>query len=136
MGLVHRDVLRRDAGGAVYRWPHARRSPWRRAIAIVGYVLYGLLCLATAALAIIGALHLYYVTLPLPEPVAWSCPAEWVVMPGDTLWRIAETCWPDAHTGQMVAEIRALNPGVDPGRLRVGQVLQLPVATEIAGGER
>lgn len=134
MGVVHRDVLRRDAGGAVYRWPHARRRPWRRAIAIVGYVLYGLLCLTTAALALIGALHLYYITRPLPEPVSWSCPAEWVVMPGDTLWDIARTCWPEAHTGAMVAEIRRLNPDVDPGRLRVGQVLQLPAVTEIAGG--
>ena len=96
--------------------------------------LYGLLCLAMAVLALIGALHLYYVTRTLPEPVSWSCPAEWTIMPGDTLWRIAETCWPGAHTGQMVAAIREANPGVDPGRLRVGQVLRLPIATEITGG--
>jgi len=36
----------------------------------------------------------------------------------------------------MVYEIRRLNPGVDSGRLRVGQVLRLPVATEIVGGGR
>jgi len=79
-------------------------------------------------------LSVLYARTPAPEPVSWTCPAEWVVMPGDTLWRIAETCWPEAHTGQMVAAIREANPGVDPGRLRVGQVLRLPVATEIAGG--
>ena len=95
--------------------------------------LFALLCVATGALAVYGAvhLHLYYMKAPVPEQVSWSCPAEWVVMPGDTLWHIAKTCWPEAHTGQMVAEIRALNPGVDPGRLRVGQVLRLPVVTEV-----
>ena len=128
------DYVRRDVSGVrVLR----RRAGWtRRAIAIVGYVLYGLLCVSTAALALIGALHLYYVTRPLPEPVSWSCPAEWVVMPGDTLWDIARTCWPGAHTGAMVAEIRAANPGVDPGRLRVGQTLRLPGAYEVVGGGR
>jgi len=98
--------------------------------------LYALLCAVTAALAVYGVVHLYYMRAPVSEPVSWSCPAEWVVMPGDTLWRIAETCWPEAHTGQMVAAIREANPGVDPGRLRVGQVLRLPIATEIAGGGR
>lgn len=95
--------------------------------------LCALLCVVTGALAVYGAVHLrlYYMKAPVPEPVSWTCPEEWVVMPGDTLWHIAKTCWPEAHTGQMVAEIRALNPGVDPGRLRVGQVLRLPVGTEV-----
>ena len=73
----------------------------------------------------------------VPEPVVVELPPcgdEWVVLPGDTLWGIASRCYPGEHTGAMVAEIRAANPGVDPGRLRVGQVLRLPVATEIAGG--
>ena len=135
MGLVRRDVLRRDAGGAVYRWSHARRRPWRRALIIVAYAVVTVLWLIIAGLALIGAIFVLYVTTrPPPEPVSWACPSEWVVMPGDTLWRIAETCWPEAHTGQMVHEIRRLNPGLDPGRLRVGQVLHLPVATEIVGG--
>ena len=68
---------------------------------------------------------------PVPPP---PCRDYWVVGPGDTLWDIARRCYPGEHTGAMVAEIRAANPGVDPGRLRVGQVLQLPVATEIVGG--
>mgnify|MGYP001402971971 CR=1 FL=1 len=68
---------------------------------------------------------------PVPPP---PCGDYWVVGPGDTLWQIAARCYPGEHTGQMVAAIREANPGVDPGRLRVGQVLQLPVATEIAGG--
>jgi len=70
---------------------------------------------------------------PVPPP---PCGDYWVVSPGDTLWTIASRCFPGEHTGQMVAAIREANPDVDPGRLRVGQVLQLPVATEIAGGGR
>jgi len=92
-----------------------------------------LVAVMTVAWAVL-LLHAAYSTTPAPEPVSWTCPAEWVVMRGDTLWRIAETCWPEAHTGQMVHEIQRLNPDVDPGRLRVGQVLRLPVATETAGG--
>jgi len=131
VGVVRCDVLRRDAGGAVYRWPYARRSPWRRAVA---WLAVALMFVVMVAVWGVFLLHIAYWRTPTPEPVSWTCPAEWVVMPGDTLWRIAKTCWPEAHTGQMVHEIRRLNPGIDPGRLRVGQVLQLPVATEIAGG--
>jgi len=68
---------------------------------------------------------------PVPPP---PCGDYWVVTPGDTLWDIARRCYPGRHTGQMVAAIREANPGVDPGRLRVGQTLRLPVATEIVGG--
>jgi len=49
-----------------------------------------------------------------------------VICPGDTLWSIAKTYYPDKHTGQMVEVIRQLNPDVDPGRLQVGQVVWLP----------
>src|SRR5690606_33625374 len=68
------------------------------------------------------------------EPAPPPCGDYWVVTPGDTLWDIARRCYPGRHTGQMVATIREANPGVDPGRLRVGQTLRLPVATDIAGG--
>ena len=88
--------------------------------------------LVAAAVWVFLLLHIPNRRTPALEPV--SCPAEWVVMRGDTLWDIARTCWPGAHTGQMVYEIRRLNPGLDPGRLRAGQVLRLPVATEIVGG--
>jgi len=129
--LVRRDVLHRGDVRAVYRWPYARRSPWRRAVAVA---CSALLVAAMTAVWVLLLLHIAYWRTPTPEPVSWSCPAEWMVMPGDTLWRIAKTCWPEAHTGQMVHEIRRLNPGIDPGRLRVGQVLRLPVAAEIVGG--
>jgi len=138
VGVVRCDVLHRGAVRAVRGRDVPRRRPWRRALKVVVLkgifiTLSALLYAATAVLTVYVMVHLY-MKAPVSEPVSWSCPAEWVVMPGDTLWHIAKTCWPEAHTGQMVAEIRALNPGVDPGRLRVGQVLRLPVATETAGG--
>lgn len=49
-----------------------------------------------------------------------------IVRPGDTLWSIARRMYPDRHTGEMVFEIRRLNPGIDPGRLQVGQRIRLP----------
>src|SRR5690606_11377585 len=70
---------------------------------------------------------------PLQPP---PCKDYWVVAPGDNLWSIASRCYPGKHTGQMVAVIQRLNPGLDPGRLQVGQVVRLPVATEIAGGAK
>src|SRR5690606_23579131 len=60
---------------------------------------------------------------PVPPP---SCRDYWVVGPGDTLWDIARRCYPGRHTGQMVHEITSANPGVDAGRLHVGQRLVLP----------
>lgn len=49
-----------------------------------------------------------------------------VVMPGDTLWGIANTHFPKEHTGQRVHEIRQINPGIDPLRLQVGQRVKIP----------
>lgn len=54
------------------------------------------------------------------------CGDVWVVTHGDTLWRIAKECYPGEHTGQMVYEIRNVNPEIDPGRLRAGQKIMLP----------
>src|SRR5690606_10128341 len=109
--------------------------------------LFALAVAVLAALLILvgwwmrGVVEAYHVAIPTPivveaaEPVPPPpCLDYWIVGPGDTLWNIARRCYPGEHTGQMVAEIRAENPGVDPGRLRVGQTLRLPVVTEIAGG--
>lgn len=49
-----------------------------------------------------------------------------IVNPGDTLWQIASANYPGEHTGKMVYEIRQVNPGIDPGKLRIGQVVKLP----------
>ena len=43
-----------------------------------------------------------------------------------TLWHIAREYYPGRHTGAMVDEIRKANPGLDPGRLQIGQEVVLP----------
>lgn len=57
-----------------------------------------------------------------PEPI----PVATTVAPGDTLWGIAKEYYPNEHTGEVVHEIRKLNPGLDPGNLREGQRVILP----------
>ena len=49
--------------------------------------------------------------------------------PGDTLWTIAARHYPGQHTGEIVHEIRKLNPGINPGRLQVGQAILIPEVT-------
>ena len=49
-----------------------------------------------------------------------------VIKPGDTLWSIARREYGGAHTGKMVHEIRTMNPGIDPGRLQIGQKVRVP----------
>ena len=49
-----------------------------------------------------------------------------MVAPGDTLWGLAKEFYPDQHTGKVVEAIRELNPGIDPGKLQVGQWIKLP----------
>jgi LysM repeat protein len=49
-----------------------------------------------------------------------------MVAPGDTLWGLAKEFYPDQHTGKVVEAIRELNPGIDPGKLQVGQWIRLP----------
>ena len=60
---------------------------------------------------------------PVPPP---PCGDYWVVTQGETLWSIARRCYPGRHTGQMVHEILARNPGVDAGRLQAGHRIELP----------
>ena len=49
-----------------------------------------------------------------------------VIRPGDTIWHIARREYGGAETGKWVWEICRLNPGLDPGRLQVGQEVRLP----------
>lgn len=51
------------------------------------------------------------------------------IAPGDTLWTIAAKHYPGQHTGEIVHEIRKLNPGINPGRLQVGQAILIPEVT-------
>src|SRR5690606_28982965 len=86
------------------------------------------LAIVTWALIVSGwMLRDAYSRTPAPEPVALpACGETWTVLPGDRLWAVASRCYPEEHTGAMVLAIRAANPDVDPGRLRVGQRLVLP----------
>ena len=49
-----------------------------------------------------------------------------IVGGGDTLWAIASREYPGEHTGKKIHEIRTMNPGIDPGRLQIGQRVMLP----------
>ncbi len=49
-----------------------------------------------------------------------------VIKPGDTIWHIARREYGGSETGKWVYQICELNPGLDPGKLQVGQVVQLP----------
>jgi len=60
--------------------------------------------------------------LCVPSGLGSPCPATYIVQRGDTYTSIA------AKLGTTVAEITALNPGVNPNRLPVGYVLCVPEA--------
>lgn len=72
----------------------------------------------------------------LPPPVVEPAPAppaesEYVVVKGDSLWKIAK------KNGVSVKALQAANPGIDAGRLKVGQKLVIPAganAPETATG--
>ena len=53
-------------------------------------------------------------------PVAAAAGGEYKVEPGDNFWKIAR------KFDCKVADIEALNPDVDPARLRVGQKIKVP----------
>lgn len=83
---------------------------------------------AVIVLVVIGTGYLFYLRAlpevyavgPKPFPVAVG------VERGDTLWSIAQEFYPGRHTGEVVHAIRTANPGIDPGRLQVGQRVILP----------
>ncbi len=57
-------------------------------------------------------------TIPPPKSVT--------VGYGDTLWGIAKKHYPNKDPRRVVYEIQRLNQDIDPGRLRVGQWIDLP----------
>lgn len=50
-----------------------------------------------------------------------------IVAHGETLWSIAKREYPEMHPQEAIYYIREYNPGIEPGRLRRGQELKLPV---------
>src|SRR5450755_1446051 len=61
-----------------------------------------------------------------PPPVVETAGAEYVVVKGDTLAKIAK------KNGMSVKAIEAANPGVVPTKLKVGQKLSLPAGGAVA----
>jgi LysM repeat protein len=72
---------------------------------------------------------------PVQPPVAMTPPpvapeaagSEYVVIKGDSLWKIAK------KNGVTVKAIEAANPNIDPAKLKVGQKLSIPGATSASG---
>jgi len=62
----------------------------------------------------------------VPPTGTESTGTEYVVVKGDSLWKIAK------KNGVTVKAIQAANPGVDPAKLKVGQKLSIPGATGAA----
>ena len=60
--------------------------------------------------------------VPAPAPRA-AAPTRYTIQRGDTLWSISERVYRD---GQRWREILAANPGLEPTKMRVGQVIVLP----------
>jgi LysM repeat protein len=61
---------------------------------------------------------------PPPPPVAPAAGAEYVVVQGDTLAKIAKA------QGVTLKDLQAANPGVDPKKLKIKQKLTIPAKTE------
>lgn len=62
-------------------------------------------------------------SLSSPVPAATTGSGTYVIQPGDTFIKIARKLFNDEHRYK---DIMALNPGVDPHKLRVGQVINVP----------
>lgn len=81
-------------------------------------VLVGLFLALAAALAVVLAPSSRAADPPGPAPAA-------VVLPGDTLWSVAERHRPSQQPFQVIDEIRRLN-GLDGYTIHAGQRLVLP----------
>lgn len=65
--------------------------------------------------------------VPAERPVVAATETEtYTVKEGEALWRIAARKYGRGKADRMIPRIVAANPGLDPSRLRVGQVLKLP----------
>lgn len=58
-----------------------------------------------------------------PASATATAGGKYTVQKGDTLWKIAQQTY---GSGKKYKDIVAANPGVDPNRIKVGQVISLP----------
>jgi LysM repeat protein len=66
------------------------------------------------------------VVAPPAPAVTEAAGTEYVVVKGDSLWKIAK------KNGVTIKAIEAANPGIDPAKLKVGQKLSIPGASSAA----
>jgi 5'-nucleotidase len=60
-------------------------------------------------------------------PAATGAPGTYTIAPGDTLAKIAARLYGDATRWRVIANV---NPGLNPNRLLIGQVIKLPAAKQ------
>jgi len=120
-------LLRRRSDSAIRRRPLPSSSSGRQSLALFVQLVATILVVGLASAAVgVGLAHVVALaTIPLPPPDP-ECGTHWIVRAGDTLWHVARTCYPHVDRRMAVDVIQAANPGLDPGRLRVGQRIELP----------
>ena len=110
---------------------NCHRKRIRRRQRLVG-ILSIMLLIIYLVLVISGVyiISVHYIIPWLDGPRVEAAPlasgASVTIAPGDTLWRMARTHYPDMDPRDAVYAIRLLNPAIDPGRLQVGQVVAMP----------
>ena len=115
---THRDRAHRDEAhpGAASRWHLHETLLWR-----VRWVL-----VAAGAAALLGAGYAREAaSSPLVGGGIPAAPGTVTVAPGDTLWDIASSRYPDADVREKVYEIEQLNALNGPA-IEAGQKLRLP----------
>ncbi|MFA6133205.1 MAG: LysM peptidoglycan-binding domain-containing protein [Phycisphaerae bacterium] len=66
-------------------------------------------------------------TLSDDAPASPSAAAgTYVVQPGDTFFKIARKLYGEHNVGKRAREIQAANPGLDPRKIKPGQVINVP----------
>lgn len=82
---------------------------------------------ALAAVLLVGLLALAAAGYARQQPTFELQPSSYhMIQPGDTLWVIAGTYYPDMPRERGVWLLREANPTVDPGALRPGTSLRIP----------
>jgi len=121
-------LLRGRSDSAIRRRPLPSSSSGRQSLALFVQLVATILVVGLASAAVgVGLAHVVALaTIPLPPPDP-ECGTHWIVRAGDTLWHVARTCYPHVDRRMAVDAIQRANPGLDPGRLQVGQRIVLPV---------
>jgi len=104
-----------------------RRARAQEPARVVRLTRRGRFVVVLAVLATFGAFTLRGAPAASTDVVYHPRTATVVVSPGETVWDIASRVAPHADTRTTVAQIEELNSLSDPGAIRVGQPLSVPV---------